>query len=84
MLQYQNVMDVAAYVERLSDSWRRSTNDLQDMESEQINRMQDMKVRMRKLKSVTGKLESTERQVMEYRERYEVLKSELANLASEQ
>lgn len=83
MLRYQNVLDVALYIERLSDSWRRSTDDLQEMEVEQIAQMQDMKVRMRKLKTVTGKLENTERQVMEYKERYDVLKKELATLASE-
>lgn len=83
MLRYQNVLDVATYIDRLSDTWKRSTDDLQEMETEQIAQMQDMKIRMRKLKSVTGKLEQTERQVMEYKERYDVLKKELASLASE-
>lgn len=83
ILRYQNVMDVATYIRKLDDSWRRSTDDLQGMEVEQISQMQDMKHRKRKLKQVAQQLETTEKEAKEYRDKYDVLKKEIASLAYE-
>lgn len=83
ILRYRNLMDVAAYIQRLDDSWRRSTSDLQGMEREQISQLQDMKQGLRKLKSVSLKLDTTAKEAQTYREKYEVLKKELASLAAE-
>lgn len=83
LLRYQNITDVAAYIQRLDDTWRRSADHLQGMELEQIHQMQDVKQGQRKLKTVSQQLDKAHQQARDYREKYEVLKKELSSMASD-
>lgn len=79
-LQTQNLLDVSEYVQSVEECWKRTAEDLQDIEEERVASIDDFKERKKRLKASQKRIAQLESAMQMYKSKYEGLKRELSVL----